>query len=87
MMAASARKREHDGHDIGYSAYVDGWDARYCATCNEWLEQQCSDPQCVFCAGRPAKPLPLTINQRAIEDLERIRIDNAIALTKGPTDE
>lgn len=31
-------------------------DAYCCRTHREWLEKGCSDPQCEFCSGRPARP-------------------------------
>jgi hypothetical protein len=32
-------------------------DAYFCPVCNQWLEGKCGDPDCEFCAGRPARPL------------------------------
>ncbi len=34
------------------------FDALFCRNCNRWAESACSDPDCRFCAKRPAKPLP-----------------------------
>lgn len=31
-------------------------DAYCCLSCNRWLERQCFDEECSFCAGRPATP-------------------------------
>jgi hypothetical protein len=31
-------------------------DAYFCATCDEWRESVCHDPDCELCAGRPEKP-------------------------------
>ena len=25
--------------------------------CNRWLDKHCEDPECLYCAGRPARPL------------------------------
>jgi len=33
-------------------------DARFCAYCNQWLDRACGDATCVYCAGRPERPLP-----------------------------
>ena len=32
------------------------YDAKACFFCNQWLENACSDPECPFCANRPASP-------------------------------
>jgi hypothetical protein len=37
--------------------YHEAFDAFFCATCNCWLEEACSDPSCVFCTNRPVHPL------------------------------
>lgn len=37
--------------------YSHEYDAYFCMACNQRLEGQCGDPECEFCAGRPAKPL------------------------------
>ena len=29
------------------------YDALCCTSCNEWLDESCSDPNCTFCSGRP----------------------------------
>jgi hypothetical protein len=54
-------------HKTEYSSYDDGYDARYCVDCNEWLEQKCSDPDCMYCGVRPDRPLPVVVNLKAIE--------------------
>lgn len=36
--------------------YNDEFDSSYCAECNEWREESCSDPNCEYCQGRPEKP-------------------------------
>lgn len=36
--------------------YIDKYDAWCCASCNEWLDEPCSDPDCPFCSGRPETP-------------------------------
>lgn len=33
------------------------YDAACCPSCNEWKEQKCSDPECMFCANRADSPL------------------------------
>jgi hypothetical protein len=35
----------------------DKHDAYFCPACERWLEAECGDPNCEFCAGRPARPL------------------------------
>lgn len=32
------------------------YDAWCCASCNEWLDSACSDPDCPFCSQRPQTP-------------------------------
>ena len=34
-------------------SYSDEYDAYYCNSCQQWLEDKCSDPTCEFCANRP----------------------------------
>lgn len=34
----------------------DEYDAWCCISCNEWLEDACNDPDCLFCAKRPLTP-------------------------------
>lgn len=36
--------------------YIYKYDALACISCNEWLEEACTDPMCSFCAGRPETP-------------------------------
>lgn len=38
------------------SIYCDVYDAYLCASCDRWLEDACSDPECPFCARRPGRP-------------------------------
>ncbi|MDE4086240.1 MULTISPECIES: hypothetical protein [unclassified Planococcus (in: firmicutes)] len=33
------------------------FDASYCASCNEWREERCSDISCEYCENRPERPL------------------------------
>ena len=33
------------------------YDAYFCASCNEWKEDTCANPNCEFCKDRPEKPL------------------------------
>lgn len=37
-------------------AYHDEFDAQFCAVCDEWREEACSDPTCNYCFTRPQKP-------------------------------
>jgi hypothetical protein len=41
----------------GSIEYNEDYDAYYCPNCNKWLEDECGDPECEFCSGRPEKPL------------------------------
>jgi hypothetical protein len=34
------------------------FDALYCGRCNRWIDSTCSDPRCVYCSKRPARPVP-----------------------------
>jgi len=36
--------------------YNEKHDAYYCESCDEWLEKNCGDPECDYCADRPEKP-------------------------------
>ena len=37
--------------------FSDQYDAYYCASCNEWMESKCDDPECEYCNNRPDKPV------------------------------
>jgi len=37
--------------------HSDQYDAYYCASCNEWLESKCDDPECEYCSIRPDQPV------------------------------
>ena len=37
--------------------FSDQYDAYYCASCNEWMESKCDDPECEYCPNRPEKPV------------------------------
>lgn len=37
--------------------FSEEYDAYYCETCNQWLEDPCDDPTCEFCTARPLTPL------------------------------
>ncbi|NLC46246.1 MAG: hypothetical protein GX766_03755 [Firmicutes bacterium] len=37
--------------------YYEEYDSFFCAYCNEWAEEKCADPDCMFCSARPKKPL------------------------------
>lgn len=43
----------------GELIYIFAYDAMACIHCNEWKEPKCNDPNCTFCAGRPATPYEL----------------------------
>ena len=44
--------------DTEMMMYYDDYDAHFCASCNIWLERNCGDKNCQFCANRPDRPLP-----------------------------
>jgi hypothetical protein len=31
--------------------------ARFCPGCNRWLEWHCEEAECLYCTGRPDRPL------------------------------
>ncbi|EMR07665.1 hypothetical protein C772_00681 [Bhargavaea cecembensis DSE10] len=37
-------------------SYDATYDSAYCAGCNEWREETCTDPKCQFCTERPKRP-------------------------------
>lgn len=37
-------------------SYSNRYDALFCRPCDAWLENQCADPACEFCAGRASRP-------------------------------
>jgi DNA-directed RNA polymerase subunit RPC12/RpoP len=37
-------------------SYSEEYDTYYCETCNEWLEDICTDRDCVYCNTRPIFP-------------------------------
>ena len=40
----------------GIKSYNKEYDTYYCKSCNEWLEDICTDRDCPFCKDRPFKP-------------------------------
>lgn len=38
-------------------SYDESFDACYCSSCNEWREEACEDPTCIYCDVRPKRPL------------------------------
>ena len=36
--------------------YSDEYYASYCSSCVRWIEDKCSDSECVFCGVRPDRP-------------------------------
>jgi hypothetical protein len=43
--------------------YSDKYDCYYCGSCNKWIEDICTDRDCVFCNSRPLTPNEKNINQ------------------------
>lgn len=37
-------------------SYNEEHDSEFCAACDEWREDSCSDPNCEYCLARPEKP-------------------------------
>ena len=33
-----------------------GYDAKYCRSCDTWLDSTCPDPICQYCSRRPRRP-------------------------------
>lgn len=36
--------------------YHTRYDAVFCKVCDKWKETNCGNPNCEYCAGRPAQP-------------------------------
>ena len=36
--------------------YSQMYDSYYCAECNKWLDEKCTDATCCYCSERPDKP-------------------------------
>ncbi len=36
--------------------YSEKYDARFCKTCDRWIEGACSDTWCHYCKDRPSRP-------------------------------
>ncbi len=32
-------------------------DSAFCLTCNQWTEERCCDPMCIYCDARPKYPV------------------------------
>ena len=43
---------------------MEKFDAYWCARCDVWLEEACTDATCEFCPGRPAHPSEVPEGQR-----------------------
>ncbi len=43
-------------------SYNERYDVRFCPKCNIWLEDNCGDTDCFYCANRPEKPDSSGIN-------------------------
>ncbi len=41
----------------GKTFYNERYDSNYCKACNIWLEDNCGDTDCFYCASRPEKPV------------------------------
>jgi hypothetical protein len=37
--------------------YHEELDSQFCAQCNAWVSGKCSEPECIYCANRPERPL------------------------------
>lgn len=54
VIAQMTDDNEVNEKDIAYS---EKYDAYYNQRTNEWIDDQCCDPDCEFCRRRPARPL------------------------------
>ena len=52
------RRRDYCNRCGQGTTMSDEFDAPYCRRCNRWVDSKCSDPRCVYCSKRPARPLP-----------------------------
>jgi len=43
-------------------SHSEEYDAYYCKSCNEWLEDKCDDSTCGYCNSRPLTPNDQKIN-------------------------
>ena len=57
------KKRRPDDHCGAEPVRSERWDAYFCATCGEWLEDCCDDPRCDFCVGRPPRADRLLLSE------------------------
>ncbi len=55
-MANKHNKRHPVCPDHGPGLLIERYDAYACIECDRWLESECDDQACAFCAMRPAKP-------------------------------
>ncbi len=52
---AYGKECESCGHTVLYDT---DYDAYFCPNCNAWHSENCGEADCMFCAGRPERPLP-----------------------------
>ena len=46
----------YNKYEQAYIEYCEEYDSYYNSVKDEWIEEQCGDPTCMFCVGRPEKP-------------------------------
>lgn len=54
--------------------YNELYDARYCPTCDKWIESRCSDSECSYCRQRPERP-SLIPSKKLIKSLVKIALN------------
>jgi len=67
--------------------YNEEFDAHFCPTCNQWLEERCGDRKCSYCSKRPAHPLPTSTQGDRIVKPKRLRQSAAVRLPRAFLDE
>lgn len=66
--------------------YSNTYDALYCSRCDQWLEEKCSDPNCVFyqCHLRPDRPSQAG-NLDPAETVDSLYPDSAAGMKRDET--
>jgi hypothetical protein len=56
MVKSKHEKRHPSCPEHGPGLLIERYDAYACIECDKWLESDCDDPACAFCAMRPPRP-------------------------------
>jgi len=51
--------------------YFCKYDADFCPQCDKWISENCNDPACSYCAGRPETPRDALAACKMLPDEER----------------